>query len=86
MSKEVRSIREKFVLYFAVFWNQLDALAISLFLVAFILRCLPFSSCFSAARTLLAIDLSFWYIRTLEMFSAIKRLGPKLVMINEMVD
>ncbi|CAF4413462.1 unnamed protein product, partial [Adineta steineri] len=27
-----------------------------------------------------------WYIRTLDMFSAIKRLGPKLVMIGEMVN
>jgi hypothetical protein len=33
----------------------------------------------------LAVDLSIWYIRTLEVFSAVKRLGPKLVMIGEMV-
>lgn len=72
--------------YFAIFWNKLDVLAILLFFIAFILRFLPISPCFCAARILLAIDLSIWYIRTLDTFSAIKRLGPKLVMIGEMVN
>ncbi len=85
MSKEVESMYEKLVTYFSVFWNQLDVSAIFLFFVAFILRWFPYSPCFSAARILLAIDLSIWYIRTLDVFSAIKRLGPKLVMISEMV-
>ena len=79
-------MRGKLMIHFSVFWNQLDAIAISLFSIAFVLRWLPFSVCFSTARTLLAVDLSLWYIRTLEMFSAIQRLGPKLVMINEMVN
>ncbi len=72
--------------YFSVFWNQLDAFAILLFFVAFILRLLPLKHCFCGARIILAIDLSIWYMRTLDIFSAIKRLGPKLVMIVEMVN
>jgi transient receptor potential cation channel subfamily M protein 2 len=83
---EVQSISGKILSYFAVFWNKLDALAIFLFFVALILRFLPVNHCFCAARIILAIDLSIWYIRTLDIFSAIKRLGPKLVMIGEMVN
>ncbi len=83
---EIQSMYGKLKAYFSVFWNQLDAIAILLFFVAFILRFLPISECFCGARIILAIDLSIWYMRTLDMFSAIKRLGPKLVMIGEMVN
>ena len=72
--------------YFSIFWNKLDIIAIFLFFIAFILRFLPTSQCFCGARILLAIDLSIWYIRTLDIFSAVKRLGPKLFMIGEMVN
>jgi len=82
---EVQLFFGKISSYFAIFWNKLDALALLLFLASFVLRWLPFSYCFCAARVCLAIDLSIWYIRTLDIFSAIKRLGPKLVMIGEMV-
>ena len=83
---EVQSISGKIFAYFGVFWNQMDVVAILLFFVAFILRFLPINYGFCAARIILAVDLSIWYIRTLDMFSAIKRLGPKLVMIGEMVN
>jgi transient receptor potential cation channel subfamily M protein 2 len=76
----------KFWSHFSVFWNQLDMIAIFLFFIAFILRFLPMSQCFCGARVILAIDLSMWYIRTLDIFSAVKRLGPKLFMISEMVN
>jgi hypothetical protein len=76
----------KIGMYFAMFWNKLDALAIILFFIGCILRFLPISQCFCGARIILAVDLSFWYIRTLDIFSAVKRLGPKLVMIGEMVN
>ncbi len=83
---EVQSMRGKIAAYFAIFWNKLDVLAIFLFFIAFILRFLPLNYCFCGARIILAIDLSIWYMRTLDIFSAIKRLGPKLVMIGEMVN
>ncbi|CAF4182762.1 unnamed protein product, partial [Rotaria sordida] len=82
LSMEVQSISGKLVAYFSIFWNKLDLIAIVLFFVAFILRLLPMSECFCSARILLAIDLSMWYIRTLDMFSPVKILGPKLVMIG----
>ncbi|CAF2799267.1 unnamed protein product [Rotaria sp. Silwood2] len=82
---ELKSIYGKIIAYFSVFWNKLDLLAIFLFFLGFILRIWPTTQCFCAARIILAVDLSLWYIRTLDMFVAIKHLGPKLVMIGEMV-
>ena len=75
----------KTISYFSVFWNKLDVLAIVLFFIGFVLRFWPTTQCFCIARIVLAVDLSLWYIRTLDMFAAVKRLGPKLVMIGEMV-
>lgn len=71
--------------YFKQIWNQLDALAIILFYAAFILRMLPSEECFCTARIFFSIDIALWCIRTLSIFAAIRRLGPKLVMIGEMV-
>lgn len=64
----------------------MDVLAILLFLISFKLRVLPLPEYFCAARILLSIDLAIWFIRSLNMFAAIKQLGPKLVMIGEMVN
>ncbi|CAF3594211.1 unnamed protein product, partial [Rotaria sp. Silwood1] len=69
-SLEAQTTCNAIVQYFEVFWNKLDVLAIILFCVSFILRCIPLTECFYAA-----------YI-----FVAIKRLGPKLVMIGEMLE
>ncbi|CAM4802278.1 unnamed protein product [Rotaria magnacalcarata] len=84
-SGEAQSVRNKISAYFGVFWNQLDVVAILLFYVGFALRLLPSAECFCAARIALSVDLTLWFMRTLNIFAAIKRLGPKLVMIGEMV-
>ncbi|CAF4817676.1 unnamed protein product [Rotaria sp. Silwood1] len=85
-SSEAQTTRNAIVQYFEIFWNELDVLAIILFYVGFILRCLPSTQCYCAARIVWSIDISIWYIRSLEIFAAIKRLGPKLVMISEMIN
>ncbi|CAF3886770.1 unnamed protein product, partial [Rotaria sp. Silwood1] len=84
-ANKVHSLYKKIKVYLSIFWNKLDALAIILFILGCILRFLPINQCFCFARIVLAIDLCIWYIRTLDIFSAIKRLGPKLVMIGEMI-
>lgn len=33
----------------------------------------------------MSVDLAIWFMRSLDIFAAVKRLGPKLVMIGEMV-
>ncbi|CAF1272530.1 unnamed protein product [Adineta steineri] len=85
MAMELKTIRGKVTEYLSIFWNKLDLLIVILFFIAIILRYIPSRNCFCSARILLALDLSLWYIRTLDIFSAIKRLGPKLVMIGAMV-
>ncbi|CAF3349545.1 unnamed protein product [Rotaria sp. Silwood1] len=82
---EAQSTRNAVIAYFKTFWNRLDVLAIILFIIGITLRYLPASECFCAARIILSFDLSLWFIRTLDMFAAVRRLGPKLVMIGEMV-
>ncbi len=81
----IQTIHGKLMGYLSIFWNKLDVLSLILFFIAIILRFIPSSDCFCGARILLAIDLSIWFIRTLDIFSAVKQLGPKLVMIGEMV-
>jgi hypothetical protein len=71
--------------YFEVFWNKLDVIALILFCVGFTLRFIPSTECFCAARIALSIDLTIWFVRSMDLFAALKRLGPKLVMIGEMV-
>lgn len=79
------SIKGKLIEYFSIFWNQLDLIAILLYFAGFVLRLIESNDCFCAARILLAVDLSLWYLRTLDIFSAMKQLGPKLVMIGQML-
>jgi transient receptor potential cation channel subfamily M protein 2 len=85
ISMELPTLSGKLFGYLSIFWNKMDVLSVVLFFIALILRFCKSSDCFCAARILLAIDLSIWYIRTLDIFSAVKQLGPKLVMIGEMV-
>ncbi|CAF3635067.1 unnamed protein product, partial [Rotaria sp. Silwood1] len=85
-SLEAQTTCNAIVQYFEVFWNKLDVLAIILFCVSFILRCIPLTECFYAACIVWPIDIIIWFIRSLDIFVAIKRLGPKLVMIGEMID
>lgn len=82
---EAQSKKNAVVAYFQVFWNKLDVLAIVLFFIGFSLRFINSGECFCAARIVLSVDLAIWFMRSLDIFAAVKRLGPKLVMIGEMV-
>ncbi|CAF1500635.1 unnamed protein product [Rotaria sordida] len=85
-SLEAKTTCNKIIEYFSVFWNQLDVLAIILFYVGFVLRFVPIAECYCAARIILSVDLTIWFIRSLDIFAAVKRLGPKLVMIGVMTN
>ncbi|CAF0789633.1 unnamed protein product [Rotaria sordida] len=82
---EAPSARNVIKIYFKSYWNKLDVVAIILFFVGIVPRYITISECFCAARIILSFDLSIWFIRSLDMFTAVKLLGPKLVMIGEMV-
>ncbi|CAF4257327.1 unnamed protein product, partial [Rotaria sordida] len=79
------SARNAVTIYFKSYWNKLDVVAIILFFVGIVFRYISISECFCAGQIVISFDLSIWFIRTLDMFTAVKLLGPKLVMIGEMV-
>jgi len=83
---EAQTMRNAIAAYFQVFWNILDVLAIILFYIGFALRFVPVTECFCVARIILSVDLTIWFMRSLDIFAGVKRLGPKLVMIGEMVN
>ena len=75
--------------YFDNSWNYLDILGCVLFIVAMCLRFVAMvtdENVFIAARIVLAIDLALWFTRLLHHTIIFKSLGPKLVMINQMVE
>jgi len=74
--------------YFYNYWNIFDVITLSTYLVGLVLRCIPVDvcdRCFYAARIILAFNYVMFLFRILRMFSVLSRLGPKLVMIAEMV-
>ncbi|CAF0752632.1 unnamed protein product [Didymodactylos carnosus] len=62
-------------------WNFLDAIAILTYLIGFGTRFTVTEEVFIVSKIFMVIDLFLWYIRMLQVFSAYKRLGPKLLMI-----
>ncbi|CAF0835257.1 unnamed protein product [Adineta steineri] len=73
--------------YISEVWNWIDILAICLYLVGFITRFFVIESVFAVSKIFLCLDLILWYIRTLHLFAAYEKLGPKLIMIfNTMRD
>ena len=59
-------------------------IAIFLYYVGMILRFIPNSQCFLAARIILSIDIIVWFVKSLKAYWFIRKLGPLLVMIERM--
>ena len=58
-------------------------LSLLAFITAVVLRF--FDETFEAARIILALDIVLFVVRSLQIFSVNRLLGPKLVMIRKMV-
>ncbi|KAK2172373.1 hypothetical protein NP493_967g00038 [Ridgeia piscesae] len=75
--------------YLRDLWNILDMGTMFIFLVGFLLHWIPTvttcTKCLEAARIILALDVMLFYLRALHIFSVHRRLGPKLVMIKNMM-
>lgn len=81
-------VRRKLYNYINDIWNILDVITIVTFIAGMILRFIPVSicaDCFFAARIILALNFMTFFFRILNMFSIHRQLGPKLVMIGQMV-
>ncbi|XP_014773772.2 transient receptor potential cation channel subfamily M member 4 [Octopus bimaculoides] len=82
LTKRSLSLWSKFRKYIHNSWNLIDVITIVLFIIGYILRFLDLEE---TARVIFCLNLIFFYIRFLHMFSIDKNLGPKLVMIKEMM-
>ncbi|XP_060577769.1 transient receptor potential cation channel subfamily M member-like 2 isoform X4 [Ruditapes philippinarum] len=79
------SLAAKLQSYITDTWNIVDIITIVLFIIGMVLRFLPHSTTFEAARVFLALNFVSFFLRLLHIFSVHKELGPKLVMIGRMV-
>ena len=77
------SFRKKLYEWSRSKWNLCDGLAILLYYIGLILRLNQ--STLTAGRVVLAIDIMFWIIRLLDIFSVNQNLGPYVVIIGKMV-
>ncbi|KAL9966190.1 hypothetical protein ACROYT_G024228 [Oculina patagonica] len=82
-AQQPRSIRDKLSVYFSDTWNLVDAFSLLAFIVAAFLRF--FDSTYEAARILLSLNIIVFIVRSLQIISVNRQLGPKLVMIRKMV-
>lgn len=89
LSQHPKNIYEKMNLYLADAWNFIDILSLLAFAVASILRFFPDNfdgDLFEAARIIYILDIILFIVRSFQMFSVSRQLGPKLVMIKTMVN
>ncbi len=81
--------KSKILKYMDNIWNYFDICGCFIFIIAICLRFIAIfirnENVFIAARILLAIDLAVWFVRLLHKTIIFRSLGPKLVMISQMV-
>lgn len=78
-------IKAKWHYYIKQNWNLIGIFAIVFFILVMILRFIPNSDCFRAARFIMAIDVILWYMKTFSTFWLFERLGSMLVIIENMI-
>ncbi|XP_078514898.1 transient receptor potential cation channel subfamily M member 2-like [Lissotriton helveticus] len=69
-------------MYITEFWNQMDVVAIGLFIAGLAVRCIAHSP--YAGRVILAVDFIVFCLRLMHIFTLSKVLGPKIIMLQRM--
>ena len=82
-AQQPKSFADKLSIYFSDTWNLVDSFSLLAFVVAAILRF--FDSTYEAARIILSLNIIVFIVRSLQIVSVNRQLGPKLVMIRKMV-
>jgi hypothetical protein len=83
ISSEPTKPAQKIHVYFEDIWNILDTIAIILFAIGVGVRLNPSTQIHG--RVIYCVDIIFWYIRILDIFSVNKYLGPYVMMVGKMV-
>ena len=82
-------IRKKIEFYFSDAWNVVDFISMTMFVIAAALRYVAYAkrdqNYIIAARIIFATDIAFFFFRLLQIFLVNRKMGPKIVMIREMV-
>ena len=71
--------------YFSNGWNIIDMCTIAMFFIGFGLRFKHFQDALDWPRVVLAVDFVAFFFRLIHIFSVQNILGPKLIMIQQMV-
>ncbi|KAJ7389833.1 Transient receptor putative cation channel sub M member 2 [Desmophyllum pertusum] len=83
-AQQPKNFGDKLSIYFSDTWNLVDSFSLLAFVVAAILRF--FDSTFEAARIILSLNIIVFIVRSLQIVSVNRQLGPKLVMIRKMLE
>ncbi|XP_075248235.1 transient receptor potential cation channel subfamily M member-like 2 isoform X2 [Convolutriloba macropyga] len=82
---ESGSFAKKMHGYFTSIWNWMDVFGVVLFWIAFGMRFIPNNDWKDIARMFYILDIFFWYMRLLNIFTINKRLGPLITIILTMI-
>ena len=82
-AQQPKTFGDKLSVYFSDTWNLVDTFALLAFVVAACLRF--FDSTYEAARIIFSLNIIVFIVRSLQIVSVNRQLGPKLVMIRKMV-
>ncbi|XP_055889921.1 transient receptor potential cation channel subfamily M member 3-like isoform X5 [Biomphalaria glabrata] len=83
IASEPVNISMKLRVYISQLWNLLDTIGIALFSIGVILRFIP--STLIDAQIIYSVDVIFWNIRMLEIFSVNKYLGPYVKIMGKLL-
>ena len=81
---EPKKFSQKVVVYYSNVWNIGDTCAVVFFIAGVAIRFNPETRLLG--RVFYCVDLIFWYMRILDIFSVNKYLGPYVMMIGKMVN
>ncbi|XP_064169801.1 transient receptor potential cation channel subfamily M member 1-like isoform X2 [Anguilla rostrata] len=84
LMSEPGKLRQKINVWLQEYWNITDLVAISTFMMGFLLR-LQSEPYMGYGRVIYCVDIIFWYIRVLDIFGVNKYLGPYVMMIGKMM-
>ena len=81
----LKYLNQKFKGWICDFWNQVDFCSSILFIIAICLRFTLDEEYFDWPRWLYSISFMVYFIRFSQVFYVVRQLGPKIIMIREMV-
>ncbi|XP_053387178.1 transient receptor potential cation channel subfamily M member 2-like isoform X2 [Mercenaria mercenaria] len=85
LSNDKRSLLYKLRGWFGSMWNRFDLAMYLIFLISVILRFTLPSEKFTYARVFYSITVAMYYLRFMQVFFVEKNIGPKVIMITNMV-